>query len=190
MAGGFQSNKIFILTLLLAAAGLAAYALFIFRSVPEERRRTPPEHIITFSGIEKNSIARATLTMNGRESPILFDDRALRLSQEQIANFTLPYEIRLNLQEGGEYYDIFWKVDSRGAYYDIGLDGFSAKYKITLRLNEYIGLEKIFFDWSGKIELPIVLESFSDIEACVDIFKENSKKPVILLCHLNKGART
>lgn len=187
MAGFLNYNKTSFLLLALGALAVGIYGYFVLKPAPEERRRIPPAQIITFSGITPGTIQGAWLVMNGAESPVLYKDNALELSEEQIARFSLPYEIKLSYKTAdNSFKDISWRVDERGVEYFIRADGYSPKDKISLFMKD----QKVYtipFDWSGRIELPILLIIAEDTKACFEI-EEDGKQ--VSACHFITGKKS
>jgi hypothetical protein len=187
MAGFFKNHKISIGLLIAGVAALCLYTYFYGQQAHYEPRRTPPEKIITFSGIEIENIKSATLLMNGKTEAVGYDSNALELSQDQISSFSLPYEIKISAQgKNGSFKDFSWRVDERGVDYHALIDGFSPRDRVSLFVNE----QKIYtipFDWSGRIELPVLLIIEEDSKICFDV--EQAQENRINFCHFITGRR-
>src|SRR5688500_12495778 len=113
-------------------------------------------------------------------------DESLSLTPEQREDFKLPYIMKTTLKTGkNEYHDISWTIDKRGVEYYILADGFAPSDKITLIINDQPAYT-IPFDWSGRIELPIMLIIAEDTKTCIDIHESKEK---LSFCHMTTGKK-
>ncbi len=188
MSATITSHRIKALLLLSSVCFLAAY-LFLVKTKEEQtgEYRKAPSELITFQGLPADTQVNATIEMNGKILDLSVNDAAITLDQQQQSDFKLPYKLKAILNyPDGTHRDLSWTVDSRGANYEILADGFNPDDLITLRLNESTGLDKLPFDWSGRIELPIVLEVYKNITSCIDVYETN-RKETLSFCHFNSG---
>jgi hypothetical protein len=175
----------------LKTAGIAAVVLlallfggFLVSQKLEQKKRVPPEKLIVFEGLQKDIKVEAFLKNSRSTAPLFFQDDALVLTDKQMKDFTLPYEIAAKLTDaGGNMHDLSWRVDSEGVQYDVELDGFASDDRISFSIGDSYGLKKIPFDWSGKIVLNAFLIKTENLKACVDVYSQQDFR----FCHFLTG---
>jgi hypothetical protein len=178
-----QKNLLFaaVLTGVLVIVLMAMY----FYIASKEQKREAPDTLLTFTGIPANAQMKATLTMAGRAADLAVGDDSVALTPELRKDFKLPYILQTTIRSGDSYRDLSWRIDKRGAEYYILADGFSPNDKITLLINDR-PVFTIPFDWSGRIELPIIALVAEDTKACINIVEA---KETLAFCHFLTGKK-
>jgi hypothetical protein len=184
MAGQKTQKKLRIAAVLAGLLALVLISPYYF-TAKEEQKREAPERLLTFAGLPADADIKATLTMDGRTVELASDGDGLVMTPELRENFTLPYTLQMTIRSANGYRDFSWRIDRRGVDYYILADGFKREDKITLVIEDQ-PVFTIPFDWSGRIELPIVLQYAFDTTVCIFI-REGSNAAKTGFCHFNPG---
>lgn len=185
MAGQKARKNLQLAAVLAGVLALALAGAYFFGASKEGQKRTAPERILTFAGLPAGADIKATLTMAGRSFELGSDGEGLVMTPELREKFRLPYTLQATFRSGDDYRDLSWSIDERGVEYYILADGFKPEDKITLVIEDQ-SVFTIPFDWSGRIELPIVLQYAFDTTVCIFIH-ERSNASKTSFCHFNPG---
>lgn len=179
MAGQKTQRKLRIAAVLISVLVIGLMSAYFF-TAKEAQKRLPPEKIIVYHGLPADMDITAEISMGGKVSALEATDEALRLTEEQKENFYVPYNIKAQLHsDKGGYRDLSWRIERDGVQYFILADGFKRSDKISLIIDGQI-VFTIPFDWSGRIELPIMLIRGMDTTACITIEESGS---TLNFCH-------
>jgi len=169
---------------LVTTLALVLTALFFFNAPKKTQKSLPPEAIISYQGLPADTTITAEISVGGKTRALTTTDKAFLLTPEQREDFYAPYNIKAQLHsEKNGYRDISWSLQSNGAQYSILADGFKPTDKISLSINGQTVIT-IPFDWSGRIEVPIILRTGMDTTTCITI-EESSE--TLGFCHFATG---
>lgn len=184
MADRKTSKNLQLAAVLVTAVALAGVAAYFFKVPGEAQKRLPPTQIITYQGLPAGTDITAEITMGGKTRTLETTGKAFSLSADQREDFFVPYNIKAQLHsEKRGYRDLSWRIERNGAQYFILADGFKRSDKISLSINGQ-AVFTIPFDWSGRIELPIILRTGMDTTACITIEESGD---ALGFCHYTTG---
>ncbi len=160
--------------------------LLISKNWHEEKRYAKAD-ILEFKNFSDLQAPKITIKNKHGLYDLIFEKDTALLPPQAVAHFTVPYTIQAKWQDkDGSYRDALWSVDKRGVGYTITLDGFEDGQTVSLMVNNDTPVKKTPFDWSGKIEFPVLLHDDKDFSVCVDIHGPQDGK----ICHRIIGKKS
>ncbi|MFA5593035.1 MAG: hypothetical protein WC989_06960 [Micavibrio sp.] len=151
--------------------------------------REAPDILVTYEGIAPDQ--SFTVRLGSSRFSVEGRNGELRLSDEQKAVYKLPVTIEAAITGANDrFHDFAWKIDRQGVDYAITASGFSPDDRISLIMDGQ-RVYTIPFDWSGRIELPIILILDKDTKACIEIKQAaaNDTDSPIGFCHFITGRK-
>ena len=172
-----------------AAAVAFAFCTFVFmkagQQVSGSAERPAPEILISYRDLPAGSLINATLSMSGKVESLEDTGSGFTLPRENERSLSLPYSIKATLKTGNDYRDFLWEIDSRGVAYNIIIDGYTPRDKVTYSMNDQ-AIFTIPFDWSGRIGLSSMLLLEADSKPCFDIHEGEQSYG---FCHFVRGKK-
>lgn len=185
MAGQKLFKNLPLAAVLVTALALAGAAAYFLAAQQEAQKRLPAEQIITYTGLPAGMDVSAEITMGGKTRALETTGKAFLLGDKQREDFYVPYNIKAQLHsDKAGYRDLSWRIERNGAQYFILADGFKRNDKISLSIDGQT-VFTIPFDWSGRIELPIILIRGENTTACITIEETGD---TLGFCHYTTGA--
>ncbi len=154
--------------------------------IQHNKGRATQAQIVTFHGLKNISGFKAVLKNHTGTNELELKDDAIFLPPQIVETFSLPYELSASwLEKDQSYRDIKWAVDKRGVDYTVILDGFDPDDTVSISFDGDYPFKDYSFDWSGKIEIPALIQADKDFKICVDIQSKNS----FSFCHRVVGKK-
>lgn len=182
----YRPSKQHVLIALALLSVVYVCGLLVSKTIYDEKRFSKSE-ILEFKSFSALNEIKISLKNRHGVYDLQIEDGVGLLPPQAVANFSVPYILQAKWQDKkGEYRDVVWTLDKRGVGYNIALDGFEDGQTVSLIVNDDTPIKNTSFDWSGRIEFPVLLHDDKDFSVCVDIHGPHDGK----ICHRILGKKS